>query len=66
MMEENKIPKSLIKRWMGHKTERTTNNYYIKVLPEFEQSEANKMDLIFTQNTTQNLIQKPTKKEQDD
>ena len=64
-LEEQKVPKSLIKRWMGHTSEKTTNNYYIKILPDFEKSEVNKLELKFTQNTTQNDIKKSTKKMQD-
>lgn len=45
MLEENGVSKSVIKRWMGHTSERTTNNYYIKVLPEFEKEEVAKLDL---------------------
>ena len=60
-LAEQKIDKNLIKKWLGHKSEKTTNSYYIKVLPEFEIDEAKRINSIYTQTYTQ----KSTKKMQD-
>ena len=36
------VQKTTLAKWMGHTTTRTTEQYYIKILPEFEKLEAEK------------------------
>lgn len=36
------VQKTTLAKWMGHTTTRTTEQYYIKILPEFEKVEAEK------------------------
>lgn len=41
---EMKINEKVIAKWMGHKNTKTTQKYYIKVLSEFEEQEAKKIN----------------------
>ena len=50
MCAEQGISESVIAKWMGHTTTKTTRKYYIKVLSEFEKEQATKFDTNFDTN----------------
>lgn len=54
MCAEQGISESVIAKWMGHTTTKTTRKYYIKVLSDFEKEQANKFDTNFDTNFGQN------------
>ena len=50
MCAEQGISESVIAKWMGHTTTKTTRKYYIKVLTDFEKEQAMKFDTNFDTN----------------
>lgn len=50
MCAEQGISESVIAKWMGHSTTKTTRKYYIKVLSDFEKQQAQKFDTDFDTN----------------
>lgn len=54
MCAEQGISESVIAKWMGHTTTKTTRKYYIKVLSDFEKEQANKFDTNFDTNFNTN------------
>ena len=43
---EDGVSQNVLQKWLGHTTTRTTNKYYVKVLPDFERSEIAKVKKI--------------------
>ena len=54
MCAENGISESVIAKWMGHTTTKTTRKYYIKILSDFEKMQASKFDTNFDTDFGQN------------
>lgn len=54
MCAEQGISESVIAKWMGHTTTKTTRKYYIKILSDFEKEQATKFDTNFDTNFKQN------------
>lgn len=45
MCAEKGVPSHVLAKWMGHANSKTTKQYYIKVRPDYEKIEAQKIDM---------------------
>ncbi len=45
MCAEKGVPSHVLAKWMGHTNSKTTKQYYIKVRPDYEKLEAQKIDI---------------------